>query len=382
MKKNIIVCMFGTYDRTYTSNKLFLEGLRRIKVPVVEVNAHIPVTRLDRKDDMTWFHLIRRVFNKYRIVGETIRHWNDIKKSDVIYVGYPGHFDVYFAFIVAKLAGKKLVFNPLLVIYTGFSEEQGILNKQSILGSLIKFAESIAYRLCDIVFADTPFQQEYLHKYLSVPNEKMRILAIGADDGYYRFTPYTNTTKKINVVYYGLYSPVHGVEHIIEAARILQKEKDIHFTMVGNGNTFATNYEKAKKLKLSNITFFHDTPLDQHPAIIEKADIFLGFLQKHPSVDRIIPNKVYQGLALNKVVLTADAPVTRSMFGHTENMYLVEPANPQAFADALVELKNNPQLRKKIAENGYELFKKNYNPSSVGKQMITYVKEILEPTNG
>ena len=110
---------------------------------------------------------------------------------------------------------------------------------------------------------------------------------------------------------------------------------------------------------------------------MQTADIFLGFLQKHPTVDRVIPNKVYQGLAIGRAVLTADAPVTRSVFAHKENMYLVKPADPKVLAEAILELKNDPTLRTKIAMNGYELYKEKFNPKSVGKQLVAYIKEIL-----
>lgn len=377
MKKNLTICIYGTYDRSYTSNKLILQGLKENNINVVEVNAQIPVTRLDKAEDMNWFEIIRRVVNKYRIIPVSIMNWKKIASSDVIYVGYPGHFDVFFAYAVAKFFGKKLVFNPLLVIYIGFAEEQGILSKNSLLGKAVKFFEQLAYHACDLVFADTPFQQVFFEKDYAMPREKLRVLAIGADDKYYRFTPYTNTKKKINVVYYGLYSPIHGVEYIINAAIRLKNDPDIHFTMVGNGNTFEKNYNLAKKNKLKNISFYHDTPLDQHPAIIQQGDIFLGFLTNTPTVKRVIPNKVYQGLALNKVVLTANAPVTQSMFKHKENMYLVKPESTEALVEALVELKNNPKLRKTIAENGYMLFTKKFSPKAVGEQLIDYIKEIV-----
>ncbi len=371
--KNPYICFFGTYDRTFTSNKLILLGFGKIGVKVLQVNYEVKVTRLDTKDEMSWIKLLKRILVKYGIFKEIIKNWNEIKKTDAIYVGYPGHFDVLIAWPIAKLLKKKLIFNPLVVFYTGFTEEQGILKKTSLLGRASRLGESLIYNLCDIVFADTPLQETFLIRDLGVKREKIKVLPIGADDTYYRYTPYTNMSKKINVVYYGLYSPIHGVDHIIEAARILKNNTDIQFTFVGNGNTFDRNFKKAQKFKLTNCTFYYDTPLDEHPAIIEKGDIFLGFLEKHPSVDRIIPNKIYQGLALNKVVLTADAPVTQSLFEHKDNMYLCEPANPKKLAEALVELQNNPSLRKSIAENGYALFKKNFTPTQVAKKLITFI---------
>lgn len=378
MTKKIRICFFGTYDNTYTSNKMILKGFAENKVPVTEINAHIKVTKLTTASEMSFGRIIIRILRKYKIITEIIKNFSAFLKTNVIYVGYPGHVDAFFAYPIAKIFNKKLVFNPLLIIYNGFADEQGILNKQSFFAKIIKFSEALCYKLCDLVFADTPFQYEHLRNDFGVNEKKLRVLPIGADDKGYGYTVYKNTKdKKIHVVYYGLYSPIHGVEYIIEAARLLRNDKNVHFSFVGQGNTFEVNYKRAQKLKLQNVTFYHDVPESEHLKVMQKADIFLGFLQKHPSVDRIIPNKVYQGLALGRVVMTADAPVTRSMFNHKKDMYLVKPADPRALVEAILELKNNPLLRTQIAANGYKLYKGKFTPKKVGKQLINYIQEIL-----
>ena len=377
MRTKLKICFFGTYDKTYTSNKLILQGLRANGVSVLEINAHTKVTRLDKKDEMNWLNLLGRAVKKVRLFTEVARNFSEFKKVDAIYVGYPGHLDVLLAYPLAKLFGKKLVFNPLLIFYTGFVEEQGILDKDSLLAKIIKFGETTVYNSCDLVLADTPFQEEYLKRDFRVNPAKLKVLPIGADDVYYAYTPYVNKSKKIRVVYYGLYSPIHGVKYLVEAARFLRKEKDIEFVMVGNGNTFQKNYDNAKKLKLTNIKFYHDTPEDQHVAILQTADIFPGFFQKHPTVDRVIPNKVYQGMALGKVVLTADAPVIRSAFVNKETIYTVKPADAGSIARAILELKNDPALRYSIAQNSYKLYKKKFTSKAVGKELKRYIEKII-----
>lgn len=372
------ICYFGTYDKNYTSNKMILKGLSENKISVLEINASIAVTNLTTTKEMSFLRIIFRVLRKYRIVIEIFRNFRKFLKTEVIYVGYPGHVDVFFAYPIAKLFRKKLVFNPLLIIYNGFADEQGILKRKSLLGGVIKFVESLCYKMCDMVFADTPFQYEHLKKDFNLPIKKLRVLPIGADDTGYKYTPYKNTKeKKVHVVYYGLYSPVHGVEHIVEAANILRNDKNISFSFVGQGNTYEKNFKRVQRLKLKNIKFYHDVPVSEHLPVMQSADIFLGFLQKHPSVDRIIPNKVYQGLSLGRVVLTADAPVTRSLFIHKKNMYLVETSNPVELANAIIELKNNPKLRSKIAINGYKLFQKKFTPKVVAKQLTEYIQELF-----
>lgn len=356
---------------------MILQGLQENNIPVVEINSNIKVTKLTTVEEMSWLQILKRIARKYKIFTEIIKNYLKFRKTDVIYIGYPGHVDVFLAYILAKLFNKKLVFNPFLIVYIGFTYEQRILKKSSLLGKTIKFAESLVYKMCDLVFADTPYQKEFLMKDFGIAEKKLRVLPIGADNKGYAYSLYKNESKKINVVYYGLYSPIHGVEHIIEAANILRDDKDVHFSFIGQGNTFDKNYKRTQDLKLPNVTFYHDIPESEHLPIMQTADIFLGFLQKHPTVDRVIPNKVYQGLSLGRAVLTSDAPVTRSVFKHKENMYLVKSADPKALAKAILELKNDPLLRTKIAKNGYELYKEKFNPKAVGKQLVKYIKEIL-----
>jgi glycosyltransferase involved in cell wall biosynthesis len=368
---------FGTYDKTYTSNQFFLQGLEANNISVVEINAHTKVTALLTAKDMSWMQLIKRFSKKFRIITETIRKRKELKTVDVIYVGYPGHVDVFFAFIVAKLFGKKLVFNPLLTIYIGFTEERVVMGKNSVIGQMIKFFEKTAYNLCNMVFADTPYQKNLFQKIFTIPSSKIRVLPIGADNKGYEYSIYKNNDKKINVVYYGLYSSIHGVEYIIEAANILKNDKNIIFTLVGNGSEYDTNFKRVQELKLKNVKFYPDIMEGQHLELLQKADVFLGLLQKHPSVDRIIPNKVYQGLALGRAVLTADAPVTRSVFTHKKDIYLVKKADAKSLAAGLLELKNNPKLRSDIAKNGYQRYINEFSPKEVVGKLIKYVEEIL-----
>lgn len=369
------VCFFGTYDRNFTSNLIVLKGLSSNGVKVIEVNSHIPVTRLDRPEDMSSLKLLSRVLKKWKIFSEIKKHWKNLSSCDYIYVGYPGHFDVILAYPIAKLLRKKIIFNPLVIFYTGFVNDQGILNEGSLLASIIKFGEKVIYQMTDLIIADTKLQEDHLHSLFKIPYKKIRTVAIGADDDIYKYSPKKAATTDFNVVYYGLYSPLHGVEYILDAAEICKKDEHIKFLMVGRGNTYEKCVEEAKKRNLTNIIFYPDmTEVDAFETLAT-GDVFLGFLQKHPSVDRIIPNKVYQGLALGKAVITADAPVMQAVFKHKENIYLCNQADGKSLANAIFELKKDKKLREKIAQNGYKLYKNMFTPKAVGRELVKVMQE-------
>src|SRR3989344_3416478 len=152
------VCFFGTYDMNYTANKIVFQGLLENGVDVLEVNSEVKITALTKKEDLSLLSLLGRIFKKYRIFIEIIKSWDKLKSADAIYVAYPGHFDVLIAYPISKILRKKLVFNPVISFYSGFSDEQGILEKKSFFGKFVKFFESLVYKMSDLVLPDTPYQ--------------------------------------------------------------------------------------------------------------------------------------------------------------------------------------------------------------------------------
>lgn len=377
MKKKITVCFFGTYDKNFTSNKIVNKGLVQAGVEVVAVNAHTPVTKLNSEGDASAFQFLFRVLRKYRIFVEIIKNIKGIRKSDIIYVGYPGHVDVVFAYILAKIFNKKLTFNPLIILYTGLTEEQAIVGKNSLRGRIVKLGETLIYKMCDLVLADTPFQKEHINNEFGISKDKIEVLPIGADNEVYKYAPKSKNDGFFNVVYYGLYSPAHGVRYLVEAANILKSNKKIRFLMVGDGNTYAKDFALAQKYGLKNMIFYKDmTEIDAFETL-STGDVFLGFLEKHPVVKRVVPNKVYQGLALGKAVLTADTPALKGVLEDKEEVFLCQPASPESVAHSILELYKNPGLTKKISEKGYLIFKQKFTPKKIGEQLNVFMKGII-----
>lgn len=370
------ICFFGAYDRNFTSNLIVLRGLKLNGAMITEVNAHVPLTKLVAKEDISFMQLVKRIFKKWKIIAEIIRHWKDLRTCEWIYVGFPGHFDVLIAYPLAKLLKKKLVFNPLVIFYTGFVNDQRILSSDSFLAKALKTGERLIYHLCDLVIADTSFQAEHLHSLFGIPYSKIKTVAIGADNKVYKNLPKPTADSNFNVVYYGLYTPLHGVKYIIHAAKKCEKVKDLRFLMVGKGNTYEESRRLADSLKTQNIKFYPNmTEVDAFETL-SHADVFLGFLQKHPSVDRIIPNKVYQGLAMGKAVISGDTPVMREVFTHKKNVYLCKLSDADDLASSILELYRNRKLTQKIAQNGYTIFKEKFTPKIIGKNIIQALESV------
>lgn len=198
---------------------------------------------------------------------------------------------------------------------------------------------------------------------------------MGADEECFYPRVYKKTNNTFLVFWYGTYIPLHGVNHIIEAAKILKLNTDIKFRLVGSGQTYSKARLQAKRYALSNIEFYDWVSYDELPIWLSEADVCLGIFGSTGKACRVIPNKIFQAIASKKPVISGDTPAMREIFINKENIYLCEIADSKSLSDSILELKEKHALRTNIALNGYNLFKKNFSTKKIGETM----KKIISP---
>ena len=147
------------------------------------------------------------------------------------------------------------------------------------------------------------------------------------------------------------------MKYIIDAAIQLKDQTEIQFELVGNGPEQANARQQAEANRLSNIEFIDW--LDK-PALTQRvanADVCLGAFGKTPQSLMTIQNKIYEGLAMQRPVLTGDSDAIRQEFDHGVHLYLCDRANGSELASAILALKSDPELCKKLSTNGYARYR-------------------------
>ena len=82
--------------------------------------------------------------------------------------------------------------------------------------------------------------------------------------------------------------------------------------------------------------------------------------------------------ALARPVITGDAPAVGQALVHGEHLYLCDRANPQALADAVRTLKANPDLRRRLAQNGYHLYRQEFDLQHNGARYAAHLRELMK----
>jgi glycosyltransferase involved in cell wall biosynthesis len=181
------------------------------------------------------------------------------------------------------------------------------------------------------------------------------------------------------VVYFGQYIPLHGVRYVVEAAKLLEEHQDISFELVGDGQTYEEAAALAERLQVPNVTFRRAwlSPEDLITEHIAPADVCLGIFGDSPKARRVVPIKVFVGLALGKPVITGDSPAAREMLVDGEDAILCQMADPQALAQAILVLKRDRPLRERIAQQGHQSFQSKFSSRVIGATVKKYLSEVI-----
>ena len=102
--------------------------------------------------------------------------------------------------------------------------------------------------------------------------------------------------------------------------------------LCGGGQTYDEVRALAINLKLENVAFHERVPLEDLRLMAEKSHLLLGVFGTTEKTRRVIPNKAYQALCLEKPLLTGDTPAARELLVDGENALLCELGDSEAMA--------------------------------------------------
>lgn len=329
-------CISENYKNTYS--RMRQDGVSVIRCPLIVPSRPTALNRL--------FHLFSfSVSSAFPVLGSVF--W----KPDIIIQVVPTLFCSLQTLMLSKLSGAKAVVHiqdyevdamfglsmarSRIVKHCAYWIEQKILNSFDLVATISEgmIQRAIKKGVSSKKLIFFPNWSE-IERFTNVKRNTNLLLDVGID-----------LNKKI-ILYSGNMGKKQGLEIVVNVAKKMQLNPEIHFLMVGEGSAKVKLENLAAAASLTNMTFLPLQSDEKFPEFLSLATCHL-VIQKSGAADAVLPSKLTNILAAGgNAVITADRNTTLGALCLKFNgiATLVEPESASALHDGILSSLNMPKF--------------------------------------
>ncbi|RXA18058.1 glycosyltransferase family 1 protein [Methanosarcina sp. MSH10X1] len=240
----------------------------------------------------------------------------------------------------------------------------------------------------DRIIAVTPGIKANLEKSYNIPGEKIVVVSNGANTSLFKPQEQEICRKELGldpeipyVCFVGNLAPWQGVEYLVKAApSILSRFPECHFLIVGDGVMKDSLLKLCRELGVEGRFIFTGVvAYNRVPLYINASDTCIApFILARNAKIGLSPLKLYEYMACGKPVVASDISGVSDILKASEGGIPALPESPEALAEGILKLLENPGLRTKLGSKGLSYVTENYSWYSVAKKVNEVCKSELK----
>ncbi|MEX2425615.1 MAG: glycosyltransferase [Thermomicrobiaceae bacterium] len=352
----------GTYERDYPRNQQLIRLLRSGGADLTEIHEPFWEHFRDKSTGFGGFAATIMLAIQLAVIylKLALRVGVRLRSADAVVIGYIGQLDMLILGGLARLSGTPVLFNPLVTLTDAIVEDRALVRERSFAGRLVWLVDWISLRMASMTLADTEENAVYMAERFGVSRSRIRVLYVGADERVFHHRPSPGSRDGLlHILFYGKMIPLHGVDTILSALKILHENGDtgISFEIIGSGQQVNLIERFTQSSPDAPLVHRPWVAYSRLPGRIGSADCVLGIFGAGEKANRVIPNKVFQAMAIGVPIVTRDSHAVRNVLVHEESALMVNPGDPSSLADSLLRL-SDPEFRSRLSAGARTAFEK------------------------
>jgi len=218
-----------------------------------------------------------------------------------------------------------------------------------------------------------------------IPESKIMPLSEGVDLKLFCDEVNSNTCKKYKfynykiIIYVGTLGKARCLDVLIQAfSKVRETREDVKLLIVGGGNNEMKLKKLAEELRIrEDVTFTGQIPQSEIPDIIAAADIGISSVPPLSFYILSSPIKMFEYMAMAKpVIANKEIPEHRDVLEQSGGGILVQ-FTPEAIADAIIGLLDNPDEAAEMGQKGQDWVMKNRSYELMARQVENRLLHLL-----
>jgi glycosyltransferase involved in cell wall biosynthesis len=357
----------GTYERSYPRIQVLRTGLVERGHTVVE--CHVPVWERTQHKAGGFLRSFALIGSLVRAAGawvQILTRERRIDAVDAVMAGYPAQLDAPLTWVIARRRRVPLVVDMMISFGDTLGGDRGRAGAR--MTRLLAWMDAQLVRSADVVVADTMANADWIQATFPRARGRVIVVPVGAEPE--RFPQRSQPEPPVRALFVGKLAPLHGLGVVLEAARYPGVPP---IRIIGDGQLREWLDGELARNRPPGLEHIPWVPYDQLGDELAAAHICLGIFGGSGKASRVIPNKVWQAMAVGRPIITADTPGAREVLRDGRDALLVPAGDAAALAAALARLVQDPDLRARLGTQARCRYEEAGAPSPVADRFIAGV---------
>ena len=297
------------------------------------------------------------------------------KKPDIIVATSPQFFNAVGGWALSAVRRKPFIFE-LRDIWPASITAVGAMQDSKVI-KLLERLEMFLYRKADRIISVTKsFKHELIER--GIDSAKIDVVLNGVD-----LTRYAPVAKKDSELaeryglkgkfvagYIGTHGMAHGLEHIVDAAELLQHRDDIRFVFAGGGAAREQLETYVAEKQLNNVVLIPRQPKEMMPRLWSLCDVSLVNLIDTPLFSTVIPSKIFESMGMGiPMVVSMPLGEATEIIRESGAGVIVEPEAPVELSNAVAALCDDSSSWQRLSQQA-SVAAQLYSRESMAHKML------------
>lgn len=322
-----------------------------------------------------------------------IKHFNrgvfakDARSCDLMFISSTPPIQGAMAALVKKFRRDHIPFiYNLQDIFPDSLVGTGLAKKDGLLWKIGRVIENFTYRNADkIIVISQDFKRNIMAK--GVPEEKIEVIYNWVDEQAVVHVPrnenklfekYNLDPNKFYITYCGNIGLTQNMDLLLDVAKELSSEENIHFVLVGEGADKSRVVGRVENENIKNISFLPFQPYEDISHVFSLGNA--GLIISKPGVgENSVPSKTWSIMSAEcPVIANFDENEIKSILNDNNCGIFTKAGDKEAFKNAILELYHNQEKAVQLGKNGRQFIMENLTREIGTNKYVKVVKEVIE----
>jgi glycosyltransferase involved in cell wall biosynthesis len=160
---------------------------------------------------------------------------------------------------------------------------------------------------------------------------------------------------------------------IIAMSEIVEKIPEAELLLIGKGPFKKELVKIVSELSLErNVTITDQQPFKLMPTFIEMSSVCIVPHNSNPHTEATSPHKLFQYMLMGKPVVVSSCRPLKRIIEETGAGVVFEAGDSHSFAEAVIRLYNDPELREQMGQAGKKAVLEKYNWNITAKRLVRF----------